>query len=235
MKTITHFLFGFGILFTSFSVICLGNSPVLAVVFLIATFVLAAIYLILLGISFIGITYIILYVGAIAVLFLFVIMMLNLKDKDLIEPSSVSLNNGIYSFIIVIFFAYLINSFTSFSLNFKNLIALDYLGLKDWYYLKITGIDQINNINVNYSAGSTSTSTYTLTFPVANQSVLIESNQEEISANTSHADISLLDLTQIETLGQDLYTYGAVLLISLSIILLLAMFATIIISKPNVK
>jgi NADH-ubiquinone oxidoreductase chain 6 len=131
MKTITHFLFGFGILFTSFSVICLGNSPILAIVLLIATFVLAAIYLILLGISFIGITYIILYVGAIAVLFLFVIMMLNLKDKDLIEPSSVSLNNGVYSFIVVIFFAYLINSLTLFSLNFKNLIALDYLGLKD--------------------------------------------------------------------------------------------------------
>jgi NADH-ubiquinone oxidoreductase chain 6 len=131
MNTITHFLFGFGILFSSFSVICLGDSPVLAVVFLIATFVLAAIYLILIGISFIGITYIILYVGAIAVLFLFVIMMLNLKDKDLIEPTSVSLNNGIYSFIIVILFAYLINSLTSLSLNFKNLIALEYLGLND--------------------------------------------------------------------------------------------------------
>ena len=199
MKTITHFLFSFGILFTSFSVICLGDSPVLAVVFLIATFVLAAIYLILLGIRFIGITYIILYVGAIAVLFLFVIMMLNLKDRDLIEPSSVSLNNGIYSFITVIFFAYLINSLTSFSLNFKNLIALEYLGLKDWTDLKITATEQAR-----------------------------------IDGSTSYADISLLDLTQIETLGQDLYTYGAVLLISLSIILLLAMFATIIISKPNV-
>jgi NADH-ubiquinone oxidoreductase chain 6 len=213
MKTITHFLFGFGILFTSFSVICLGDSPVLAVVFLIATFVLAAIYLILLGISFIGITYIILYVGAIAVLFLFVIMMLNLKDKDLIEPSSVSLNNGIYSFIIVIFFAYLINSLTSFSLNFKNLIALEYLGLKDWTYLKITAIDRIKNINANYGNAT---------------------EQTRIDSNTSYADTSLLDLTQIETLGQDLYTYGAVLLISLSIVLLLAMFATIIISKPNV-
>jgi NADH:ubiquinone oxidoreductase subunit 6 (subunit J) len=154
MKTITHFLFGFGILFTSFSVICLGDSPVLAIVLLIATFVLAAIYLILIGITFIGITYIILYVGAIAVLFLFVIMMLNLKDKDLIEPSSVvssaqqdrmvgiasrvgattapvSLNNGIYSLIIVFLFGSLIYSLTSFPLNFKNLIALEYLGLKD--------------------------------------------------------------------------------------------------------
>lgn len=227
MKTITHFLFGFGILFTSFSVICLGDNPVLAVVFLIATFVLAAIYLILLGISFIGITYIILYVGAIAVLFLFVIMMLNLKDKDLIEPSSVSLNNGIYSFIIVIFFAFLINSLTSFSLNFKNLIALEYLGLKDWTDLKIIAIDRINNINVN-------SSTATEQAPAGAYSALRGTSSAIADGNTSYADISLLDLTQIETLGQDLYTYGAVLLISLSIILLLAMFATIIISKPNV-
>ena len=142
-------------------------------------------------------------------------MMLNLKDKDLIEPSSVSLNNGVYSFIIVIFFAYLINSLTSFSLNFKNLIALEYLGLKDWTYLKITAIDRINNINVNYGTAT-------------------DQSRSIVDGNTSYADISLLDLTQIETLGQDLYTYGAVLLISLSIVLLLAMFATIIISKPNV-
>jgi len=225
MKTITHFLFGFGILFTSFCVISLGDSPVLAVVFLIATFVLAAIYLILMGISFIGITYIILYVGAIAVLFLFVIMMLNLKDKDLIEPSSVSLNNGIYSFIIVILFGYLIYTLTSLSLNFKNLIALEYLGLKDWIYF-------------NYTANP-----YYVNTAVALRKAEQDSDKlnNEIVNNyygyneVSHADIALLDLTQIETLGHDLYTYGAVLLISLSIILLLAMFATIIISKPNMS
>lgn len=207
MKTITHFLFGLGILFSSFSVICLGDSPVLAVVFLIVTFVLSALYLILMGISFIGITYIILYVGAIAVLFLFVIMMLNLKDKDLIESSSVSLNNGIYIFIIVIFFAYLLNSLTSFSLNPKNFIALEYLGLKDLSFLNFTS-------NVS---------------PMLNNDYITNNINREINL----ADVSLLDLTQIETLGHDLYTYGAVLLISLSIILLLAMFATIIISKPN--
>ena len=95
------------------------------------------------------------------------------------------------------------------SLNFKNLIALEYLGLKDWTFLKIALTER------------TATS---------QQSTLIEKNL----GNENHADIALLDLTQIETLGQDLYTYGAVLLISLSIILLLAMFATIIISKPNV-
>lgn len=59
--------------------------------------------------------------------------------------------------------------------------------------------------------------------------------QQQFKINESQSDIALIDLTQIETLGHDLYTYGAVLLISLSIILLLAMYATIIISKPNAK
>jgi NADH-ubiquinone oxidoreductase chain 6 len=193
MKTFTHFLFSFGILFSSLSVISLGNYPVLAVVFLIATFVLSAIYLILMGINFIGITYIILYVGAIAVLFLFVIMMLNLKDKDLIEPSSFTLNNGTYSLIIVFFFAFIIGTLTTLYININNLNPLF-----NFYLLNYNIF--FKNLN-NYS--------------------------------NNKFDQSFLNLTQIDILGQDLYTYGAVLLISLSIILLLAMFATIIISKPN--
>jgi NADH-ubiquinone oxidoreductase chain 6 len=194
MKTITHFLFSFGILFSSFTVICLGNKPVLAVVFLIATFVLSAIYLILMGINFIGITYIILYVGAIAVLFLFVIMMLNLKDKDLIEPSSILFNNGTYSLIIIIFFAFIMGTLTTLYINIKNSAALNLIKSKNQYYDII--IEEQNNNNLDF-------------------------------------DYSIFNLTQIDILGQDLYTYGAILLISLSIILLLAMFATIIISKPN--
>ena len=43
----------------------------------------------------------------------------------------------------------------------------------------------------------------------------------------------ITEFQQIEVLGHGLYTYGASLLITLSIILLLAMFATIIISRSN--
>ena len=50
---------------------------------------------------------------------------------------------------------------------------------------------------------------------------------------SSSSDSLITTLQQIEALGHSLYTYGAVLLITLSIILLLAMFATIIISKSN--
>jgi|SRR5882672_4184387 len=62
-----------------------SKNPVIAVIFLISVFVNAAGYLILLGVGFIGISYIIVYIGAIAVLFLFVIMMINIRLTDILE------------------------------------------------------------------------------------------------------------------------------------------------------
>ena len=44
---------------------------------------------------------------------------------------------------------------------------------------------------------------------------------------SSHNDFIINDFQQIESLGYSLYTYGAALLITLSIILLLAMYAII--------
>ena len=65
-----------------------AKNPVISVIYLIFTFVFAAGYLILIGIQFIGISYIIVYVGAIAVLFLFVIMMINIKLTDILETGT---------------------------------------------------------------------------------------------------------------------------------------------------
>src|SRR6266576_3536927 len=47
--------------------------------------VVSIIYLISIGINFIGISYIVIYVGAIAILFLFIIMMINIKLSDILE------------------------------------------------------------------------------------------------------------------------------------------------------
>jgi NADH:ubiquinone oxidoreductase subunit 6 (subunit J) len=62
----------------SLSVIMVGN-PVNSVIGLILVFIVSALYFIILGINFIAFLYLIIYVGAIAILFLFVIMMMNLK------------------------------------------------------------------------------------------------------------------------------------------------------------
>jgi NADH-ubiquinone oxidoreductase chain 6 len=65
--------------------VIISVNPVISVIFLISVFCNAAGFLILLGVGFIGISYIILYVGAITVLFLFVIMMFNIKLSDIVN------------------------------------------------------------------------------------------------------------------------------------------------------
>jgi NADH-ubiquinone oxidoreductase chain 6 len=87
-----------------------SKNPVVSVLFLISTFVLAACYIIYIGINFIGISYIIVYVGAIAVLFLFIIMMINIKLTDILETGTqytktLPLGLLIVSFFIFIFFS----------------------------------------------------------------------------------------------------------------------------------
>ena len=57
----------------------LAENPVHSVLYLILTFCLASASLVLFNAEFLALIFIIIYVGAIAVLFLFVIMMLNIK------------------------------------------------------------------------------------------------------------------------------------------------------------
>ena len=64
-------------IFCAISVI-INKNPIISVLFLIGLFASISSYLIVLGLSFIGLSYLIVYIGAIAVLFLFVIMMFNI-------------------------------------------------------------------------------------------------------------------------------------------------------------
>jgi len=59
---------------------------VVAVIYLISVFINAACYLLMLGIEFIGLSYLLLYVGAITILF--VIMSINIKLTDILEAGT---------------------------------------------------------------------------------------------------------------------------------------------------
>ena len=85
-------LLAFGAIVSSVLVIT-SKNPVIAVIFLISLFVNAAGYLIFTGVGFIGLTYIILYVGAITVLFLFIIISSIFFHRIIIYPSPFSINN----------------------------------------------------------------------------------------------------------------------------------------------
>ena len=109
-------ILAFGALISSLLVITAKN-PVIAVIFLISVFVNAAGYLMLLGVGFLGITYIILYVGAITVLFLFVIMMINIKLTDILETGSQYTKNLPLAFAIGLLFIYELFTIMPFILN----------------------------------------------------------------------------------------------------------------------
>jgi len=77
------------------------NNPVHSVLYLILDFCLASFILILYKIEYLALLFIIVYVGAVAVLFLFVVMMINIKDETKIRYSN------IYFGIIIIFFLFI--------------------------------------------------------------------------------------------------------------------------------
>jgi len=67
--------------------VTVSRNTVYSVFFLILVFISIAILFIMIGAEFLGMIMLIVYVGAVAVLFLFVVMMLNITEQ-LIKPSS---------------------------------------------------------------------------------------------------------------------------------------------------
>ena len=76
--TSIHFFFSI-LLIISSVLVFISKNPVHSVLFLILTFCNASGILFLFNAEFLGLVFLIIYVGAIAVLFLFVVMMLNVK------------------------------------------------------------------------------------------------------------------------------------------------------------
>jgi len=142
MKNILINILAFGTLLSSILVIT-SKNPVIAVIFLISVFINAAGYLILLGVGFIGLSYILLYVGAITVLFLFVIMMINIKLTDILETGSQYTKNFPLALAIGSLFIYEI--FTIMPFTFNNVSALSSL---------LEVLTNFNNLLVNSDTSS---------------------------------------------------------------------------------
>ena len=104
-----------------------SKNPVIAVLFLISAFVNAAGYLLLLGVGFIGISYIIVYVGAITVLFLFVVMMINIKLVDILEVGNEYTKNLPLALVIGSLFIYELFSIIPVSVNNVSVLSYHYI------------------------------------------------------------------------------------------------------------
>jgi len=230
-------LLTFGILFSSIISIT-SNNPIISIIFLITAFVNAAGYLILLGINFIGISYIVIYVGAIAVLFLFIILMINIKLTDILDTGynftkNLPLGLNIASLLLFIFFSIAASFRTNF-FPFNQPTSTLEGGSTSLFFREIVSLPvapkwQVEALTLNSDKGLS---------PLEGEAGIPKEGVEISSINYSNineiSDVNLLEFSQIEVLGHFLYTYASIFLIILSLILLLAMLAIIIISKKNI-
>jgi NADH-ubiquinone oxidoreductase chain 6 len=82
----TNFLDLLGViaLFFGVSVIVVKN-PIGSLICLIGLFGTVSVYLILIGLNFIGFSYLIVYIGAVSILFLFILMLINVRKSELLS------------------------------------------------------------------------------------------------------------------------------------------------------
>jgi NADH-ubiquinone oxidoreductase chain 6 len=76
-----------------------SKNPIISVLYLILLFGSISCYLVLVGLKFIGISYLLVYVGAVSILFLFILMLINIRVSELISDTSNSIPLSIISII----------------------------------------------------------------------------------------------------------------------------------------
>ena len=88
-----------GISVLSGILIITSKNPIVSVLYLILLFACISGYLIFTGLKFIGISYLLVYVGAVSILFLFILMLINIRVSELISDTSNSIPLSILSII----------------------------------------------------------------------------------------------------------------------------------------
>ena len=132
-----HFLLN---LATVISVILLYTTthPIYSVLLLVLLFCEAAATLFIFNIEFLSLTFIVVYVGAIAVLFLFVVMMLNIK----VIPQSFLKNFFFFGSLSIVFLSTIYYIFKNIIINF------DLFKMNDYTNFNINWFDSLNNLEV---------------------------------------------------------------------------------------
>lgn len=173
----------------------ISKNPIVSVLFLIGLFVNISVLLISIGFTFIGLSYILVYVGAVSILFLFILMLINIRISELLNETN---NDVPLAILTVILFYYIIAQVLPVNLVEKN-------------------------ISSNFSSFFNGS--------LNEQSLNNNNFTEEIVYTSSKSwDSSLVDITQITSIGNVMYTNYAIWLIIASVILLLAMVGSIVIT-----
>ena len=186
--------------------VIISKNPIVSVLFLIGLFLSISSYLIILGLSFVGLSYLLVYVGAVSILFLFILMLINIRVSELLSYTSNSIPLAIlitisFNYPIYQMLPYSIATFNSYTVNLNNT-------LNDiWSNNYSDYLNKVFNLNT------------------------LELDKGEIYFVTSKIwDGNLSETNHITSIGNIMYTSYSIWLIITSIILLLAMVGAIVIT-----
>lgn len=141
--------------------VIISKNPVVSILYLIGLFGSISSYLILLGLNFLALSYLIVYIGAVSILFLFILMLINIRISELQNNTK----NSILLSIFIIIFLYnslfpllpnesikFINNNNKYSSGFKNNENLLLISSNYWDN-NLSETDHISSIgNVLYSS-----------------------------------------------------------------------------------
>ena len=145
-------------LFSSFALISgvmviQAKNPVHSVLFLILVFFNSAGLLIMLGLDFFAMVFLVVYVGAIAVLFLFVVMMLNIKLAQINEKRLRYLPiGGLLGILFLLEIFVIVDNDLIPQLNYKNENLSLSIAFTQWAFMKesLNNISALGNIIYTY-------------------------------------------------------------------------------------
>lgn len=220
------------------------KNPVVSVLFLIGLFTSVASILILVGLNFIGLAYILVYIGAVSILFLFILMLINIRISELLNET----NNDIpLAVLTVLLFYYIIVQVLPSNLIDNTIISKVSYWLSNSQYSELDKVSNVlpkdyilNKLSISNELISDKSEDIIIyrsdVFPFDSELVSIADLKEEIAyASSKNWDNSLLDFTNISSIGNIMYTNYSIWLIIVSIVLLLAMIGAIVITVSQKK
>lgn len=185
------------------SVIVIKN-PISSLMCLIGLFGTVSVYLIIIGLNFIGFSYLIVYIGAVSILFLFILMLINIRRSELLS-----------------------NNVNSVPLALLIIILLNYtwIQVSPQYEAVSSSSDSITNNLVYLNLFNEIANIWKSIF------TSIDKNVANIMFITSNSwDGFMVGTSHIATVGMVLYTTYNMWLLIASLILLLAMVGCIVIT-----
>ena len=180
--------------------VIVSKNPIVSVLFLIGLFLSISCYLIVLGLNFIGLSYLLVYVGAVSILFLFILMLINVRISELLNETSNSIPLVI---LIILAFNYPVSKVLPYSVTVFIQEAIN----KIWY------------VNYNYTIDN-----------VLTMKAIMSDKSEVLYATSKIWDGNMAEFSHITSIGNIMYTSHSIWLIITSIILLLAMVGAIVIT-----